>query len=369
MHDDDHPPGDQDDAPPPPPPILRGGRDVEGSPPPPPPPIVAPSDDEPFDSVPHAPERRRRRWVWWAAAAAAVTVLIVGAFSIWALVLWGRIDRVDVSESLAPASGGGTNYLVVGTDSRDGISADNPNAGVILGDGTVSGERTDTVVVLRVGGAQGTMMMALPRDLWLPIDGGAEQRINTAFAGGPAALIRTVQGSLGIPIQHYVEVDFSGFLGLVDALGGITIPFENPAYDPASGLSVAQTGPVHLDADQALAYVRSRGYTEVIDGRDVVDGSGDLGRVQRQQTFLRAVFDEIGGTRNPFTLLGILDALAGNIRLDDDLGLRDAFGLARRLRGLDPETVELPTFPFTTSGGAAVLGLDAGADEVLGRFR
>jgi LCP family protein required for cell wall assembly len=313
--------------------------------------------------------KRPRRWIWWAAAAAAVTGLIVGAFTIWAWVLWGRIDRVDLSATLAPGSGGGTNYLVVGTDSRDGISADNPNAGVILGDGTVSGERTDTLVVLRVGGAEGTMMLALPRDLWLPIDGGAYERINTAFAGGQAALIRTVQQSLGIPIQHYVEIDFAGFLGLVEALGGITIPFEHPAYDSASGLSVAETGDVHLDADQALAYVRSRAYTAVVDSREVVDGSGDLGRVQRQQTFLRAVFDEIGGTRNPFTMLGILDALAGNVRLDDDLGLRDAFGLARRLRGLDPETVELPTFPFTTSGGAAVLGLDPTADEVLRRFR
>ena len=94
---------------------------------------------------------------------------------------------------------------------------------------------------------------------------------------------------------------------------------------------------------------------EVIDGREVRDGTADLGRVQRQQKFLGAVFDEVGGTINPITLLRILDGVRGNIRVDDEMSFRDAISLALEIRGLSPEVATVPTRPITTSTGAAVL--------------
>ena len=109
-------------------------------------------------------------------------------------------------------------------------------------------------------------------------------------------------GSLGIPVHRYMEVDFVSFAGLVDGLGGVTVDFENPAFDPKSGLNVTQSGPVELDGDQALAYVRSRTYTEVINGEQQVEPTGDLGRIERQQKFLRAVFSKLSDTKNPFAL-------------------------------------------------------------------
>lgn len=288
--------------------------------------------------------------------------------------MWGRIERVQVSSVLSDG-GRGTNYLIVGTDSREGIDPDNPNAPVIIGE-PVSGERADTIVVLHVG-PEGNRMLSLNRDLWVTIAGtGGSERINAAHAnGGASTLIRTVQDNFGIPVHHYMEVNLAGFLDLVDSLGGITIEFEHPAKDPKSGLDIAETGPVHLDADDALAFVRSRNYTEIIDGREVLDPTGDLGRAQRQQQFLRAVFDEAGSTRNPFRLTGVLSSMTNSMVIDDDMSFWHALGLARRLRGLDPETVALPVFGFTTPGGAAVLGVEglgvpgSAAEEILNGFR
>ena len=153
------------------------------------------------------------------------------------------------------------------------------------------------IVHLEGGKAQ---MLSVPRDLYLPIAGtDGSNKINASYnadlGGGPERLVDTITQSLGIPIDRYMEIDFVSFAGLVDALGGVTIPFENPAQDEASGLFVPEAGNVELDGDQALAYVRSREFTETINGEQVVDGSGDLGRIQRQQTFLSVVFNELSG--------------------------------------------------------------------------
>ncbi|HEX7097492.1 MAG TPA: hypothetical protein VF183_16530, partial [Acidimicrobiales bacterium] len=113
-----------------------------------------------------------------------------------------------------------------------------------------------------------------------------------------------------------------------------------------------------------------RHYTRVIDGRHEVDGRGDLGRIERQQTFLRAVLSQAGSARNPFTVARVGNAIASNLRVDDTIGFFDALGLARKLSGLNPQTIELPTNPIRTSGGAAVLVLEQpAAEESLAFFR
>jgi LCP family protein required for cell wall assembly len=294
---------------------------------------------------------------------AVLAVVPAGAgLSAWRT--WSNVERIELGHVLAGSSRA-TNYLVVGTDSREGIDPDIDNAGVIFGS---SGERTDTIAVLRVDGDD-VRLLAIPRDLWVNVNG-TDRRINAAFAiGGPEQLIRTVQSELGIGIDHYLEVDFAGFLALVDALGGVTIDFPHPASDPKSGLSVDQAGPNTLDGGQALAYVRSRTYTEIIDGVAQVDPRSDLGRVERQQRFLAAVFAELGATKNPVTLLDALDGVAGNVRVDDGLGFRRALSLGMTVRGAEPTTATLPTSRFFTPGGADVLLLDtAAAAELLATF-
>ncbi|MEM9034625.1 MAG: LCP family protein [Actinomycetota bacterium] len=294
-------------------------------------------------------------------------VVAIGLFLLLSIFSsWNGVERVEVAGVL-DSGGAGTNYLLVGSDSREGIDADDPNAGVLIGE-PVSGQRSDTVMILRVEDGAASFL-SLPRDLWLPIAGtGGEQRLNTAYAGGPERLIRTVQDSLGLPVHHYLEIDLATFADVVDALGGVTINFPNPAFDEKSGLNVETAGPVVLDGSQALAYVRSRAYTEIVDGVPQTDPTGDLGRGLRQQTFLRTVLAEVTASRNPFTVRSIVGALAGGLTVDDTLGVRDVLGLGWTLRGITPETVELPVFNFQ-AGSAAVLGLDAGAEQVLDQFR
>lgn len=317
-----------------------------------------------------APKAERRRRLPGPAAlkkvALVVLVLFVGAFT-FGWYQFNKIETVDVSPVLASANG--TNYLIVGSDTRSGVDPDAPNAGAILGDDSVGGpERSDTMLVLRVDG-DGARMLSIPRDLWVTVsETGERSRINGAFNGGPQRLIATITDELGLPIHHYLEVDFVSFGQMVDAVGGITIDFPNPAFDDHSGLRVEDPGPATLDGTQALAFVRSRFYTEVIDGRHVVDGTGDLGRVERQQQFMAALMSKVTSTRNPVALAKIASSLSGGMRIDDDLSYFEALNLLRRMRGLDPAPNSLPTTDFTTAGGAQVLRLAPGADEVLAAF-
>lgn len=323
---------------------------------------------KPATAAPPPPRPRRGSGRRWIAAAILVPIVLVVLGLLWAAWKFSQIDRVAVGD-LLDHGGSGTNYLIVGSDSREGVDPDDPNAGAIIGEGAPGGQRSDTILVLRVEGGQ-SRMLSIPRDLFVTIaETGEQSRINAAYNGGPGRLIQTVRDNLGIPINRYIEVDFVTFAGLVDAVGGVTINFENPATDANSGLNIQQTGPVELDGTQALAYVRSRHYTETIEGRQVTDPTGDLGRVVRQQAFLRTVLSKAGDSRNPITLIRISNAVAGGLRIDDKMSFFDAVSFAWRMKSLEPESVPLPVEPFTTSGGAAVLRMKDDATGVLDEFR
>jgi LCP family protein required for cell wall assembly len=329
----------------------------------------APSLLKPADTPPAPPKARSRtrRRVIIAVAVLLPVVLLAGGL-LWADATFRRIDRVHVGD-LLDHGGPATNYLIVGSDSRAGVDPDDPNAGAIVGAGAPDGQRSDTILILRIQGA-GATMLSIPRDLWVTVaDTGKKGRINSAYNGGARRLIETVKANLSIPVNRYIEIDFVAFAKLVDAVGGVVIDFPNPAFDDHSGLYVDHAGPVKLDGTQALAYVRSRHYTEIIDGKQHPDPTGDLGRVTRQQQFLRAVLAKAGASRNPFTLMRIATALAGGLRIDDKMGLLEAMRFAWRMGKLHPTSVPLPVDPKTI-GGAAVLTLTPGAGEdVLAQFR
>jgi LCP family protein required for cell wall assembly len=227
-------------------------------------------------------------------------------------------------------------------------------------------------MVLRLEGG-GSKMLSIPRDLIVQIaDTNQRERINSAYnvdlGGGPARLIKTVQKSLGIPIHRYMEVDFVTFAGLVDAVGGVTIDFPYPAFDDNTGLDIKQAGPVNLNGEQALAYVRSRHYTEIKeDGKAHEDPTADLGRIQRQQTFLRTVMAKVAGSHNPFTLLKAGGEVASGIRVDDALGLWGAMRIAWEFKGLHPESVPLPV--GVNSDRATLHLQEPDADAVLAQFK
>lgn len=280
---------------------------------------------------------------------------------------FSKIPTVDVSGVLSPRSGrSGTNYLIVGTDSRAGISAEDENAGAFLG-GEVSGARTDTIMILHVDGSK-TQLASIPRDLWVTDPAtGQKGRINSTFASGPVNLIRSVE-SLGIPVDEYLEINFVSFSKMVDAVGGLTIDFPHPAKDDHSGLFIERAGPNHLDGASALAYVRSRYYSELIDGRWRVDGTADIGRTERQRAFLSALLHEVSGERDPLRLLRFPGALGSGVKRSSNFGYLDAIDLAWTMKDANPQPVALPVTPRRTSGGAEVLDLQPNASVIIGEL-
>lgn len=286
---------------------------------------------------------------------------------LYARSVYNSIEKIPLADVLS-TGGSGTNYLIVGSDSRDPqalIDAGlNPEA---FEDG--GGQRSDTMLLLRFVNGE-ARMLSIPRDLYVPIaDTGRSAKINSAYGGGPRRLILTIEQALQVRINHYMEIDFVSFSGLVDSLGGITIDVPNPAFDEHTGLRLESGGPNHIDGPTALAFVRSRHYVEVIDGHEREDATSDLGRVQRQQQFLKAVFGKMGKTYNPLALAGAASKASGGLRVDDTLGLLDAVRLAWRLRSLDPLPVVLPTRFGNNEAGSVLFTVEPGATNALAQFR
>lgn len=277
-----------------------------------------------------------------------------------------------VSGALSPASDSVENFLLVGSDSRANSDPSSPDFGGIGSEGDVQGSRSDTIMVMRRDKATGqAALLSIPRDLWVTIAGtGGESRINSAFNSGPDVLVRTVQDALGLPVQHYIEIDFSGFKDLVDALDGVELCFRYPTRDTNTGLNITEPGCFVLDGVQALAYARSRHYEEFRDGDWREDPSSDLGRTERQRTFvdiaLHVALFEVKA--NPFRAGDIMRSGAAALTVDEEL---DLVGAAASLRG----AVEggLQTFALPVRGetidGKSVLLLADGSDQVLSYFR
>ncbi|MEZ5143857.1 MAG: LCP family protein [Acidimicrobiales bacterium] len=286
------------------------------------------------------------------------------------------IERIQLGQGIIQQSKPSepANFLLVGTDDDTGLD---PNDPVLVGrDASLN---TDTIMVLRVDpSAKKAWMLSFPRDLWVPIGGpnGPKGRINTALSsGGPQRLIETIQNNFGIPINHYVQVNFNGFKQLVNAIGGVPIYFPWPSRDQNTGLFQYTPGCQVLDADQALAFARSRHF-ETQDDRGVwtEDSSSDFGRVRRQQEFIRAALKKAiaQGARNPFTLNQLIEVGQKNVLLDSGITGKELVDLGRQLQDFDPDTLDVYTPPAREgwAGAAAVLYLNEGeAQPIFDIFR
>jgi LCP family protein required for cell wall assembly len=310
--------------------------------------------------------------------ALVLAVLVGGAGSLGIVVsAKGRSDSVQRVEDMvavleepandAPAE----NYLLVGSDSREGLDANDPNAGAIGTTDDVTSRRSDTIIVLRRERNGGAALLSLPRDLWVPIAGeDREAKINSAFNEGPSRLAATITQSLGIPIHHYVEIDFAGFQGLVDQMGGVEICTMVAAQDTHSGLYL-DPGCTNLNGSQALAYARSRYYEEWIDGDWQRDGTADLGRIARQQHFIRTAVNKLLTTMesDPFKLGQLIEAGAAAVKVDDGLDPVKAAAAMRQAAALGLVTHSLPV-EFAEHDGQDALDLDEDAAQpVLDYFR
>lgn len=275
---------------------------------------------------------------------------------------FGRLPRVNIESGVlaeTEAPGEPQNYLVVGTDDAARLDPSDP----VTNGRDELGVLSDTIMVLRVDPAQQhAQLLSLPRDLWVPISGGGESRINAALSvGGPEALINTIQDYFGIEINHYLQMDFYGFKELVSAVDGIPIYFEHPVRDHKTGLNVPTAGCITLSPDQALAYARSRAFEYQDETGWHTDGTGDLGRISRQQDFIRRAIQRavVKGIRNPVTLNQLVNVGIGNVTVDDTLTAQDIFGLGKRFRTFEPSELETHTLDVVDDviNGAQVLRL------------
>ncbi len=226
------------------------------------------------------------------------------------------------------------NYLLVGTDSAARLDPDDPSARVD------EGILSDTIMVLRVDPDQTqAQLLSFPRDLWVSIPGWGESKINAALSAGREALIATINENFGIPINHYVEVDFLGFKELVDAVDGVPIYFDRAVRDLQIGLHIGHPGCITLRDEQALDYVRARHLDYFEDGAWQDDGSSDLGRISRQQDFIRRTIQRAidKGVRSPITLNALVNAGVNSVTIDDTLVVDDLIALGRRFSSFDPE--------------------------------
>jgi LCP family protein required for cell wall assembly len=304
----------------------------------------------------------------------ALAVILVGVGGLYGYVRWrlGQIKSVTCASCSAVAAGAPYNVLIVGSDTRVGDSASQAQA---FGSASeVGGQRSDTIKILHVVPAtHSARILSIPRDTYVQLSGmpagtglSTDNKINSAYNNGVEPLIQTIEKTFGIPINHFVTIDFDGVINLVNAVGGVSLDFNYPVKDDDdgnnnSGLSIPATGCQTLNGTTALALSRSRFYTYYADGYWQQDPSGDLGRIQRQNTLIEAVIDKAKGTVNPLRLNSFLSAVVHDITKDDGLSPTGLISLAQNYHaftGSDLQTLTLPTVGETTPYGSAVQVVD-----------
>lgn len=266
-------------------------------------------------------------------------------------------------ETLPDADPEAKNFLITGADNNACIDPDSPYAAA-FGDRESMGERSDTIMVMRVDPAtKRAAVLSFPRDLYVKIAGSnRSSRINSAFVrNDPDKLVYTLMQNFGVPVDHYIQIDFCAFKKIVDGLGGVAVPFDYPTRDVNTGLNVPQAGCFTLDGDHALAYVRSRKYQYMDDsGKWKTDPVGDLGRVSRQQDFLRRVLSAAlaRGVTEPRVARSLIDAAQDNVVTDRDLTLTRMLEFVGVLRNFEPggvATYQIEAVGETISGAAVLV--------------
>lgn len=253
-----------------------------------------------------------------------------------------------------------TNVLVLGSDQRNVVDKDQRSERQFRGSG---GKLSDTMLLVHISAeAEQAVVMSIPRDLRVEIPGHGTQKINAAYSiGGPNLAIKTVRRLTGIPINAYVEVNFAGFQGIIDAVGGVEVCVKQAYDDPKSGLKIPKAGCYDMDGDQALSWVRARN----------IDPRADLGRVERQQQFLRLLMRKVkslGFLLRWDKVLALAGALEDGVVLDGDIDLNLARSAASKLSG-SQKKVDFRIVPNDSTYIGGVSYLIAREDEAAALFR
>ncbi|MCF3134871.1 LCP family protein [Streptomyces olivochromogenes] len=294
--------------------------------------------------------RRRLKWT----AITLVTVLVVTSVATY---FWAdsKLHRdVDLSKVIdRPETGDGTNYLIVGSDSRKGMTAEDKKK---LHTGSAEGQRTDSMMILHVGDS-GDTLISLPRDSDVVIPSykgsasgkvyparGRHTKLNAAYAeDGPTLLVRTVEFNTGLHIDHYVEIGFGGFAKIVDAVGGVEIDIDKGFKDKYSGADF-KAGKQTLNGEQALAFVRTRH----------AFATSDLQRTKNQQKFLSALAHQVATPStvlNPFKFYPTMGAGLDSLTVDKDMSLWNLASMFWAMKGVNSGDGTSLNMPISGSTG------------------
>ncbi|MEU1371344.1 LCP family protein [Streptomyces sp. NPDC005803] len=301
-----------------------------------------------------APDWRRRIKIGALVLVVAVLAVSIGTY-FWAD---SKLKReVDLSKVIErPKAGDGTNYLIVGSDSREGMTSEDKKR---LHTGSAEGKRTDSMMILH-DGSNGPTLVSLPRDsnVEIPSFVGSESgkrfegkgrttKLNAAYAeDGPELLVRTVEFNTGLHIDHYVEIGFGGFAKIVDAIGGVELDIPKAFKDKYSGADF-QAGKQTLDGQQALAFVRTRhAFTS------------DLDRTKNQQKFLAALASQTATPStilNPFKLYPTMGAGLDTLVVDKDMSLWELGQMFFAMKGVTGGDGTSMNMPISGSTGGNLL--------------
>jgi len=310
----------------------------------------------------------RRRWLRprriMAILGLVVVVIIVASVGTYFYVN-SKLQRSDVLAGYPgrPAAGAGTNWLITGSDSRQGLTRRQERQYATGKLSAISGQRSDTIMILHIPSNGGPdVLVSIPRDSYVPIPGHGSSKINAAFdIGGPQLLAETVQNATGLYINHYMGIGFGGFVRVVNDIGGVRMCLPGPMVDPKAGLDL-KAGCQNLDGGQALGYVRTRAFAV-----------SDLQREQDQRLFLKALLSKMTSTGtliNPFTAISAATDSASTLTVDQGTNLYDLIHAAFALKNPETTTVPLASLDFQTpNDGVAVTWNTAEAQRLFSALR
>ncbi|SDS79281.1 LCP family protein [Corynebacterium timonense] len=301
------------------------------------------------------PRRRRSALPGCVASLALILALIVAGV----LLTDARLTRVNALPQERIANTAGTNWLLVGSDSRVGLSEE--DAARLGTGGDIGSTRTDTIMLLHLPLRGQPTLVSIPRDSYVEVPGYGYDKINAAFSyGGPALLTATVEQATGLRVDRYAEIGMGGLAGVVDAVGGVDICVAEPIDDPLANISL-QPGCQRMDGPTALGYVRTR-----------ATALGDLDRVQRQREFMAALIDRVFSPAvllNPLHLVRLVSAAPRVVTVNTDDHIWNLARIPLALRGgLTTETVPVGGFA-DTEVGSVILWDDAAAEALFSALR
>jgi LCP family protein required for cell wall assembly len=305
--------------------------------------------------------RGRRRWVrrYLGALALLVVVIILASIGLYFYVNSKLVGAdILVNYTGRPAVSAGTNWLIAGSDSRQGLTRAQELQLATGKLSAISGQRSDTIMILHIPANGGRpVLLSIPRDSYVPIPGSGSSKINAAFdLGGPKLLAETIQNDTGLYINHYMGIGFGGFVRVVNDVGGVRMCLPGPMVDPKAGLNL-KAGCQTLDGDQALGYVRTRNFA-----------LSDLQREQDQRLFLKALLSKMtspGTMANPFAVIPAATGSASTLTVSKGTNLYDLIKVAFALRNPETTTVPLDNLDYQTSNDGTAVTWDPSQAQQL----